>query len=735
MNKAIVTNTILLLTLLTLVSSIFSCQSDTASASTIGHKNIEQLIAEAYKKIDKTQTPYPYNSEKAEYFKKQLNAQPFTAQSVSPGYNYCVQLLLAGKTLDCIFEIENLLHDIEKHKVKNDAKSELAILKLKGLAYIRLGEQENCFTGNPDACIIPTTSTSLYRNKIPTRKAIKIYEDILAKYPEDKDAIWLLNVAAMVVGAYPDIVNEKWLIDPQKFKSTKTIDKFHNVAFKTGVGEKGLAGGCAFDDFNNDGFVDIITGTTDPAQTVKYFQNKGDGSFQDNSEAAGMDQIIGGLNLTHADYNNDGYLDVFILRGAWDGANGNIPNSLLRNNGDGTFTDVTLEAKIYSTNPTQTAAWSDINRDGWLDLFIANESSESNPNNCELFINNQDGSFTDYAEKFGLTQRKGFFKGCTIGDINNDGWPDIYLSDYNGKNTLYVHNEKAALDEISFKPLSNRRGVSNPERSFPVWMFDYNNDGLLDIFVSPYGDPNQSRLTTVVNCFTSNCSKNLCPYLYLNKGDETFENIASKVGLNEIGLTMGCNFGDLNMDGNLDLFLATGDPDYSTIVPNKVYLNSDEGDFFDVTTTGGFGNIQKGHSVGFADFDNDGDEDIYCVLGGVYEGDFFRNALYENPKSDAQFLGIKLIGAQSNRSAIGSRLCLTYKAKDGTEKKVYRTIGTGSSFGGNSLRELIGLENASSIISLEIDWTHRKSKKQTFKNLKLNQFLQIVEGKTSFKVY
>jgi len=121
-------------------------------------------------------------------------------------------------------------------------------------------------------------------------------------------------------------------------------------------------------------------------------------------------------------------------------------------------------------------------------------------------------------------------------------------------------------------PVSNKVGLSKPTRSFPTWMFDYNNDGWLDIFVAPYGDPNVPRLLTIADCYQGDCNKNLCPHLYLNKRDGTFENIAPQIGLNEISIPMGCNYGDLNMDGQLDFFLATGDPDYSTVVPNKVYL-------------------------------------------------------------------------------------------------------------------------------------------------------------------
>ncbi|MEM6699657.1 MAG: CRTAC1 family protein, partial [Bacteroidota bacterium] len=646
------------------------------------------------------------------------------SRSVPTYYAYCMQLLYAGHTERCIMELEGLLQNIEASELKKDEKSALDLMKLKALAYLRMGEQENCFAGNPDACLIPVTASNLYDKKASTRQAIQTYEQILRQFPKDKEAIWLLNIAHMVIGSHPDKVPEQWRIEPDKFESSKVIEKFHNVAHEAGVDVLGLAGGIAFDDFNNDGFADILTATSDPAQSVQYFQNRGDGTFEDRTQAAKLDQVVGGLNMTHADYNNDGNLDVLILRGAWDRKYGKIPNSLLRNNGDGTFTDVTLEANIYSEKPTQTAAWADLNRDGWLDLLIANESAEDENNACELFINQQDGTFVDYAEMLGLAQHVGYFKGCTIGDVNNDGWADIYLSDYNGKNLLCLHNGASDLDNMKFEVVSNRVGVSKPARSFPTWMFDLNNDGWLDIFVASYGDPNRSRLEKVADCYLSDCNKNLCPHIYLNKQDGTFENIAPALGLNKIDLTMGCNYGDLNMDGHLDLFLATGDPDYSTVVPNKVYLY-EANYFYDVTTSGGFGNIQKGHAVGFADFDHDGDEDIYCVLGGVYEGDVFRNALYQNPIAKTQWLGLDLVGTKTNRSAIGTRFCLNVKKKDGTAQKIYRTIGGGSSFGGNSLREIIGLQDVESIDSLEIDWGAKDSKRQTFSNVAMNQLLQI----------
>jgi hypothetical protein len=154
------------------------------------------------------------------------------------------------------------------------------------------------------------------------------------------------------------------------------------------------------------------------------------------------------------------------------------------NNGDGTLTDVTVASGAYSLNPTQAAVWADINLDDWLDLFVANEWTEAKQSYCELFLNNRDGTFANIAKDAGITI-PGYFKGVASGDVNNDLYPDFYLSNYYGPNTLYINTTKET-GEPSFKIAEKSAGVSNPELSFPTWFFDYNSDGFEDVFVSGY---------------------------------------------------------------------------------------------------------------------------------------------------------------------------------------------------------------------------------------------------------
>jgi hypothetical protein len=167
---------------------------------------------------------------------------------------------------------------------------------------------------------------------------------------------------------------------------------------------------------------------------------------------------------------------------------------------------------------------------------------------------------------------------------------------------------------------------------------------------------------------------------------------------------MGSNFGDFDNDGWLDLYLGTGDPDLGRLIPNRAFRNA-EGRFFqDVTTSTGLGHLQKGHSVAFADLDNDGDQDLYEVMGGAFEADHFRNALYENPGHGHHFVALQLEGVRANRSAIGARLRLDVRTAGGSRRSLYRTVSNGGSFGGSPLRQEIGLGDAAAIERAVITW-------------------------------
>jgi hypothetical protein len=208
-------------------------------------------------------------------------------------------------------------------------------------------------------------------------------------------------------------------------------------------------------------------------------------------------------------------------------------------------------------------------------------------------------------------------------------------------------------------------------------------------------------------------------------GDGTFGNVTRLAKLDHVLMGMGANYGDLDNDGWLDFYVGTGDPDFSTLVPNRMFRNDEGRRFQDVTTSGGFGHIQKGHGVAFADLDHDGDQDVLIKMGGAYPGDNYRTALFANPGHGQRWVAFKLAGVRSNRAAIGARLRVVVKGPGG-ERSIYRTVSTGGSFGSSPLRQHIGLGMAQSIERLEITWPATGAT-QIVDNLEMDRIYRVRE--------
>lgn len=604
------------------------------------------------------------------------------------------------------------------------------IMKDLAMAYLRLGERTNCFHNHtPESCIYPISLAGSHKDKTGSQKAIELYKQLLNKDPNDFESKWLLNVAYMTIGGYPDQVPPGMLLAVASEDSLSITKPFTDVAAGVGVNFNNQAGGSIIDDFNNDGYLDVITSSWALTEPMHYCRNNGNGSFTDISDSSWLGYITGGLNMMQTDYNNDGYKDIFVTRGGWKGQFGKEPNSLLRNNGNGTFTDVTKASGLLSFHPTQAATWADFNNDGWLDVFIGNESRPGEEiHTSELYVNNKNGTFTEEAAIAGCNVTD-YVKGVSSGDYDNDGKADLFISTITGHKYLFK-NESIQGGQVKFRNVTIEAGLStNENRTFPCWFFDYDNDGWLDIFLCSYEFT--SSLSYYAGAEAGGMDSKVGNFgkviLFRNRQDGTFEDVSHQVGLNHIAFAMGSNFGDIDNDGYLDIYLGTGNPPFKSLVPNKLFRNINGTRFMDVTTTARVGNLQKGHGVSFADLDNDGDEDIYIEMGGAFTGDAYESSLYLNPGQNKNgWINLSLEGVISNKAAIGARIKVSFR-ENGRARSVYRDVNSGGSFGSSPLRQHIGIGAATTIDSIEIKWPGT-GKIQVFKNLQVNTNFKIKEG-------
>ena len=271
--------------------------------------------------------------------------------------------------------------------------------------------------------------------------------------------------------------------------------------------------------------------------------------------------------------------------------------------------------------------WGDYDNDGRVDLFVCGEYHRDAPNTSDLsrlYHNQGDGTFKNVAESAGIVNER-VAKGSAWGDYDGDGRLDLFVSNYDGPCRLY-HNEGNG----TFKDVAPELGLTGPahEHSFSCWFWDFDNDGRIDLFVNDY---NTFGADTIAHYLGLKGKDPGHPHLYKNLGEKGFRDVSLEVGLDWPIPAMGANFGDIDNDGYLDAYFGTGGMAYSGLVPNVMLKNVDGQHFEDVTDSSRTGHLQKGHGVSFADWDCDGDLDVFSVLGGAYPGDQSFNVLFQNP--------------------------------------------------------------------------------------------------------
>jgi uncharacterized repeat protein (TIGR01451 family) len=451
------------------------------------------------------------------------------------------------------------------------------------------------------------------------------------------------------------------------------LTTFTKISLGSIVTDLGNSHGCAWGDYDNDGDLDLFV----PNYGLNNFlyRNNGDGTFTKITTGAIVNDGGDSTLCAWGDYDNDGGLDLFV-------ANRDQKNFLYHNNGDGTFSKITSGAIVNDVGSSYGCAWGDYDRDGYLDLFVANGSG-----NNFLYHNNGDGTFTKITT--GSIVNDGAATGAAWGDYDNDSYPDLFVSVGGGLNNSLYHNNR----DGTFTKITAGSIVNDPGYSVGAAWGNFDNDSWLDL--------------AVANRLGSN-------FLYHNNGDGTFTKITTGTIVTDIADSNGCSWGDYDSDGYLDLFVANWNGQN-----NALYKNNGDGTFTRITT----GNLvaDGGNSVacGWGDFNRDGFLDLFVAnLGGQ------ANFLYTNDGNENNRIIVKCIGTGSNRSAIGARIHV-HAEIHGVSESLTRYISSGNGWDGNDLQAHFGLGDATIIDEMFINWPSGQS--QILHDVPVNVILNLTE--------
>jgi hypothetical protein len=498
--------------------------------------------------------------------------------------------------------------------------------------------------------------------------------------------------------------------------------------------------GCAFFDYDNDGWMDIYLvngGACDfynpsPALRNALYRNNRDGTFTDVTEKAGVGGNAYGMGVAVGDYDGDGLPDLYVTQ---------YPHSILyRNNGDGTFTDVTAKAGVSAPGWGTSAVWFDYDNDGRLDLFVCRfvdfDKSKNkfcgnlktnerwyciprvyDPMPCWLFRNNGNGTFTDVSKESGIAGSLAKAWGVVACDINNDGLMDIFVANDTVANFLFINRGKGHFEEAGLVAGVGFSGYGKPRSGMGVDAADYDQDGWMDLFVA---NVDQEMFS-----------------LYHNNKNESFKDVAIATGIGGATKLLsgwGLKFFDFDNDGELDLLLCNGHPDdhvegrvtgVKYREPMLLFRNTGR-DFKNISDQAGpiFSRTLAARGMALGDFDNDGAVDVLISVNNGAPVLLRNNAGRQN-----HWLGVRLIGKKSNTDAIGARI--TYQAGD--LKRSRTKVGGGSYLSSHDPRIVIGLGNREKIDWVEVKWPLPGGGTQRFVNPPIGRYITIVEGEDQWK--
>jgi tetratricopeptide (TPR) repeat protein len=614
------------------------------------------------------------------------------------------------------------------------------------MSYMRHAEAENCLSKligdaqNPtdhqqahhehhpshaQYCILPLTQ--FHERTESARTAATLFEKLLNNYDESNRLYqWLLNFNDMAINGFPQEVPPKYLIrtsfiDAFYGAKKKEVEReFASLSFEDrapafGIDTHNTGRGVAVEDFDQDGYLDIVTGGG--FEVLKYYKNDHGATFVDRTAEVGLSEVKQPFFVVAVDYDNDGWMDLFVSRMF------GKQFLLFRNNRNGTFTDVTASSGLVDGQPEDqmvsawTPAWADVDLDGDLDLFLAQMSikipfakgvlakSRMPP---KLFINEQ-GHFADKTEAYGLVDivDDQYFIGATFGDYDSDGDADLFLS------SPFL-NTSVLLRNAGGRRFEKTDLINRAEGGFVAAFVDVNHDGRLDIYQGGFADATTSVELAVFGEGRGQYRSGHSTILF-QTSEGRFEERNDFFDM-PMG-TMGSSFGDINNDGCADFYLGTGTPEGWFVLPNLMYVGRTQGTgcadgATNISMFHGFGTIQKGHGIVFFDFDEDGDQDIYSSLGGMWPADRWPNQFFvNNSRLDNRWVKIRLRGRKTNAFGVGTMIKVVAE-NDRQEKIVrYYQMDQKTGFGSAPYLAHIGLMNATRIHSVDVFWPASKCRK------------------------
>ncbi len=535
----------------------------------------------------------------------------------------------------------------------------------------------------------------------------------LAADSSSKRARYWLWLAAQKNGGYPETAPPDVKVEVKAGRNRSRV-KFDDVAAQIGLDKTAGCRGTAVFDMDGDGYLDIVVACAHGGCSV--YHNNGDGTFTDVSVGSGLDECVNTFAIVVGDYNNDGFDDLYITRlGFFPG-----DSVLYRNNGDGTFTDVTRESGAGCWGASFAAQWVDYDCDGNLDLFVCSNLGGlfERPTPNRLFHNNGNGTFTDVSRDVGIDTISPTIGACW-GDYNNDGYPDLFVSSGMGRSKFFRNN-----GDGTFTDVSRAAGFDNISIGTVAFWCDYDNDGWLDL-VQYTWSPEDHVLESLFRGEGPAEGKPM--RIYRNNRDGTFTLAPRELGITECFGTMSGSFGDFDNDGHIDFLLGNGDPHMNRTEP-AVILQFDETDrkYKNVTFSAGLPYTGKGHGANLADLAGDGRLRLILASGGAYPGDLLTMSVFQPRSLPGNYLNVRLVGTRSNRNAIGARVRL-----DASDFSRHQLVSGGTGFGCLPYELHFGLGKLEKVDGLEIWWP--SGLKQRIKKLPVNSTIRIVEGKAGWE--